>query len=92
MAHPRLSLAHPNKNFHVSPEELFNCKKLQEMDEKSSLWEIMPDLSETSGMKRLCTAYDCPDCPSNPEDVTDIEDSDYDFSDDDIPAGMGFYF
>ena len=52
----------------------------------------MPDLSETSGLKRICTAYDCQDCPVNPEDVTDTEDSDYNFSDDDIPAGMGFYF
>ena len=36
--------------------------------------------------------YDCTNCPLNPEDVTDIEDSDNNFSDDDIPAGMGFYF
>ena len=49
-------------------------------------------LSETSGLKRLCTAYDCQDCPVNCDDETDIEDSDYDFSDDDIPAGIGFYF
>ena len=49
-------------------------------------------LSETSGLKQLCTAYDCQNCPLNPEVVTDIEDSDDNFSDDDIPAGMGFYF
>ena len=75
-------------------DSIFECmkvhifKKLQEMNEKSSLWEIMPDLSETPRLKRLCTVYDCPDCPSNPEDVTDIEDSNYDFS----ASGMGLYF
>ena len=51
----------------------------------------MPDFSEICALKQLCTAYDCPDCPLNPEDVTDIENSDYDFSDDDISPGMGFY-